>query len=440
LYWRGRSYDYFDGVSWRRSSSVPRTLATTAFYAARWPGERITQRIFATALDVPVIFGLHPVIFVQSHTRMRPLADNAGDLWYHGSGAPSYTTISAAQAPTPAALRAAYGEAVRGEQYYLQLPNLPERIHALADSLTRYQPTRYDSVRAVQQWLRTNFRYTLELPATARAATLDHFLFQRRAGHCEYFSTALVVLLRSVGIPARNVNGFLGGRWNEFGEFVTVTQNQAHSWAEVWFPRYGWVTFDGTPAANADVAQQRENWLSPLRTFFDGFEHRWNKWVLEYNLETQTQLFRRAAQPFIRNQASGPPDDDARRTTMRWLKNVLLVSVIALAVILLLSARRVQHSASSETRAYLRLRRSYQNAGYRVQEYEGPVAFLALLRRSRAPGLTHAEQVVALYLRARFSAEEIDQSDRAVLQAHLRGALAALRNRRAGPWKRAAAA
>lgn len=440
LYWRGRSYDYFDGASWRRSPDVPRTLATTAFYAARWPGDRITQRIFATVLDVPVIFGLHPVLFVQSQSRMRPLADNAGDLWYYGGGAPTYTTISAAAAPSPEALRAAYGEDVRGAQYYLQLPELPARIHALADSLTRFQPTLYDSVRAVQQWLRTNFRYTLDLPASAREATLDHFLFARRAGHCEYFSTALVVMLRSVGIPARNVNGFLGGRWNEFGQFLSVTQNEAHSWAEVWFPRYGWVTFDGTPAANVDVAQQGESWFSPLRTFFDGFEHRWNKWVLEYNLETQTQLFRRAAQPFIRNQPAASPVPDARPVVMRWLKNVLLLSVFALALILILGARRSEQKLSSETRAYLQLRRAYEKAGFAVPEYQGPLALLALLRRSRAPGLAHAEQVIDLYLRARFSAEVIDQSDRAVLQAHLRGALAALRNRRAGPSKRAAAA
>lgn len=100
LYWRGRSYDFFDGTAWARSSQVPRTLASTGFYSARWPGPRVTQRIFAISLDVPVIFGLHPVLLVQPNSRMRPMSDNAGDLWYAGGGTPSYTIDRSGRAPS----------------------------------------------------------------------------------------------------------------------------------------------------------------------------------------------------------------------------------------------------------------------------------------------------------------------------------------------------
>ncbi|HEY0670748.1 MAG TPA: DUF3488 and transglutaminase-like domain-containing protein, partial [Longimicrobiales bacterium] len=439
LYWRGRSYDYFDGVAWSRSHGMPRTIATTGFYTARWPGARMAQRIFATPLDVPVIFGLHPVVFVQPHSRLRPLSDNAGDLWYYGTGAPSYTSISATESPTPEQLRTAYGEDVRGEQYYRQLPPLSDRIRLLADSLTRNQPTRYDSVLAVQQWLRSEFTYTLDLPATAREATLDYFLFRRRAGHCEYFSTALAVLLRSAGIPARNVNGFLGGRWNEFGQFLNVSQNEAHSWVEVWFPRYGWITFDATPAASTDAARQMESWISPLRTMLDGLEHRWNKWVLEYNLETQTALFRRAAAPFVRNEPGDAPAA-SRPALTRWLKNILLFSVIALAFLLLFSARRMRIRSSAQTRAYTRLRQGYEKAGYGVRAHDGPQALLAHLRRTEAPGLAYAERVIELYLRARFSGEEISEAEQTEMATSLTAALHALRGRRGGPSNRAAAA
>jgi protein-glutamine gamma-glutamyltransferase len=438
LYWRGRSYDYFDGVAWGRSPLVPRTLASTGFYSARWPGERIAQRIFATPLDVPVIFGLHPVLFVQSHTRMRPMSDNAGDLWYYGGGSPSYTTISAVRAPNAEALRTAYGENVRGEQYYLQLPDLPQRIHALADSLTRGQPTRYDSVMAVQQWLRANFSYTLNLPATPREATLDNFLFRRRAGHCEYFSTALAVLLRSVGIPTRNVNGFLGGTWNEFGRFLTVSQNQAHSWVEVWFPRYGWVTFDATPAATTDVAQQMASWLGPLRSVFDGVEHRWNKWVLEYNLETQVSLFQKAAAPFIQPDAESPQASNP--PFMRIFKTIVLLLGIALALRIVMLSRRGGPRVRAEARAYLRLRRAYERAGYGIRAHDAPLAFAATLKAARAPGLSNVEKVVEIYLRARFGASEISAEDRDELTTNVRNALRALRRQRAGRSKRAVVA
>lgn len=440
LYWRGRSYDVFDGVAWSRSATLPRTLATTAFYGARWPGERTRQRIFATPLDVPVLFGLPPVIFIQPHSRLRAMSDNAGDLLYYGSGPPSYTVVSAARTPTPRELREAYGESPRGEGYYLQLPRLDRRIPALADSLTRGLRTRYDSVMVVQQWLRTKFSYTLDLPETAQQASLQHFLFVRRRGHCEYFSTALAVLLRSVGIPARNVNGFVGGTWNEFGQFLTVSQNEAHSWVEVWFPRYGWVTFDATPSATTDVAaEQLQTWTSPYRSFFDGFEHRWNKWILDYNLETQVSLFQRAAAPFTR-----PPEPSEQRNSpgfLRWFRYALLLLLVAAAVRIAFSLRRMGATTlRPEARSYLRMRRAYERAGFPVLAHDPPLTFMARLAASHAPGVAYAERVVDMYLRARFSAHVAERAERGELERNVQLALRALRSRRADPSKGATAA
>lgn len=438
LYWRGRSYDHFDGVAWTRSASLPRSYATTGFYSARWQGDRVLQRIYAMPLDVPVIFAMHPALFVQAHSRMRPMQDNAGDLWYYGAGTPSYSVISAAALPTADELRGVYGgERVRGERFYLQLPHVSARIHALADSLVAPATTRYDSVMAVQQWLRT-FNYTLDLPASAREATLDHFLFRRRAGHCEYFSTAMAVLLRSAGIPARNVNGFLGGTWNEFGGFLTVSQNEAHSWVEVWFPLYGWVPFDATPAATTDVAQQFGSWLGPLRGVFDGLEHRWNKWVLEYNLETQVSLFQRAAQPFTQRNESGQLSWDP--ALKRGLQALILLIVVFTGLQMLWSARRASTDVAAEARSYLRLRRAYEKAGFPVRPHDPPIAFMRRLRAADAPGLEFVEKVVAIYLRARFSGSAISEAEKRELNANTELALRAVRARRAGRSKPAAAA
>jgi hypothetical protein len=326
---------------------------------------------------------------------------------------------------------------VRGERFYLQLPPLSERFHALADSLTAGQPTRYDSVLAVQQYLRTRFSYTLDLPATAREATLEHFLFRRRAGHCEYFSTALAILLRSVGIPTRNVNGFLGGKWNEFGQFVTVSQNEAHSWVEVWFPRYGWIQFDGTPAATTDVAAQQNNWLGPMRAFMDGFEHRWNKWILEYNLETQVALLSRVTQPFTRENTGETRWNPA---FLRWLKVLLVLAVVIIAARMLFGLRRNTVQVRAEARSYLRLRRAYEKAGLPIRPHDPPIAFLARLRSANAPGLMHAQRVVDAYLRARFSANGINAEEKRELAADLQAALRALRSWRAGLSKMEAAA
>ncbi|HEX6559374.1 MAG TPA: DUF3488 and transglutaminase-like domain-containing protein [Longimicrobiales bacterium] len=425
LYWRGRSYDAFDGVAWARSPAMPRAAPSAMYYATHWGGRRLLQRIYAVPLDIPVLFGVHAVLDVRPHFGIRAMQDIVGDLWYFGSATPTYDVVSAIDRPTAAALRAAPQGELPAERYYLQLPPLSRRIKVLADSLTAHAATRYDKVMAVQSWLQTQFRYTLDLPATPREATLDYFLFRRRAGHCEYFSTALAVLLREVGVPTRNVNGFLGGAWNDFGKFLTVTQNQAHSWVEVYFPDYGWVPFDGTPAATADVARQQGRSPGRLRNVIDGLEHRWNKWVLEYDLDAQVNLFRRATQPFAQRDAHGG---------MRWnpaLTRALKYLLAAGAVLLMLGAlfKRVRtEEVAPESRFYLRLRRQYARAGYTIAANDAPMVFVEKLHKASAPGSEHAQRAVELYLRARFGGEDIGRSGQRELQEAVSAARRALRS------------
>ncbi|HZD03393.1 MAG TPA: DUF3488 and transglutaminase-like domain-containing protein, partial [Longimicrobiales bacterium] len=291
LHWRGRSYDHFDGTRWSRSQRVRPSAAPVRWYRT-WSDSVIRQRIYAEPLDVRVLFALHPALDIEAESRIHPLADVTGDYVYWGDTAPVYTVVSAAGTPPPDALRRPESGFVPDPEHYLQLPRLPGRIGALADSLTRGLPTRYDKAKAVESWLRNEFEYTLDLPSTPARASLDHFLFERRAGHCEYFSTAMVVLLRSVGIEARNVNGFLGGRWSDLGGYLAVTQNEAHSWVEVWFPGFGWVPFDPTPPG-AGPRTAADGWLWPGRFLFDALQHRWSTWVLDYDLRSQSEILQR---------------------------------------------------------------------------------------------------------------------------------------------------
>lgn len=415
LYWRGRSYDVFDGVAWDRSPSLPRRAPSAMYYATHWSGRRMQQRIYAVPLDVPVLFGVHPVLDIRPHAGIRAMQDNVGDLWYFGSATPTYDVVSAIDRPSAAALRAAPEGDLPLERHYLQLPALPRRIRLLADSLTAEAPTRYDKVIALQRWLQSEFRYTVELPATAREATLDNFLFRRRAGHCEYFSTALAVLLREVGVPTRNVNGFLGGTWNDFGQFLTVTQNEAHSWVEVYFPDYGWVPFDGTPAATTDVARERNLRFGRWHNVVDGLEHRWNKWVLEYDLDTQVNLFHRVTQPFARRDPQGGVRWNPALT--RVLK-YLLIGGVLLLVFGTIFKRVHFDDVAAESRIYVRLRRQYARAGYDIGANDAPMVFLDKLRKAGAPGSEHAQRAVELYLRARFGGEDIGESgQRELLEA-----------------------
>src|SRR5205085_7955126 len=110
-----------------------------------------------------------------------------------------------------------------------------------------------DAAAAIARWLATALRYTRDLPGDVADPIAD-FLFVRRAGHCELFSSDLVLMLRSLGIPARNVTGYFGGRRSDAG-YYAVRAGDAHSWVEVYFPDVGFVRFDPTPPSSRGSRQ-----------------------------------------------------------------------------------------------------------------------------------------------------------------------------------------
>src|SRR6266567_1874550 len=125
---------------------------------------------------------------------------------------------------------------------YLQLPELDPRIPELTSQITKNAPTPFDKAVAIENYLRTRFTYTLKLTGRPGDHPLAHFLFETRAGHCEYFASAMAIMLRTLGIPTREVNGFLPGEYNDLGGDYIVRASDAHSWVEVYFPGNGWQT------------------------------------------------------------------------------------------------------------------------------------------------------------------------------------------------------
>lgn len=410
LHWRGRSFDRFDGVHWSRSRIVPPSGGAPQWYRENWTGPLLKQRIYGAPLDVRVLFALHPVLEIEGENGIQPIFDNAGDYLYYGSGAPAYTAWSRASGPTPEELRSSGRGYVPPARFFLQLPaDLDPRIQALADSLTQGLETRYDRAEAIRRHLES-FTYTLELPANARQTSLEYFLFDRQAGHCEYFSTAMVVLLRAAGIESRNVNGFLGGEWSQFGDYLAVTQNQAHSWVEVWFQDFGWVTFDPTPGNAGAAGEQLTAWFWPGRFLFDAVEHRWNKWVLDYNVGSQSGIFQRWSDALT----GTPAEKQSAPSTGLGLGAPSLWGTLALVLAILSGvwwAQTGPRRLPRETRMYLKLRHACARAGVRVTPGLTPQALVARLRAGSHAGGEAAEHVVDLYLRARYGRESLDPSE-----------------------------
>ncbi len=177
-----------------------------------------------------------------------------------------------------------FPDAVAGT--YLQIPRLDPRIKQLAEQVTAGSTNEYDRAAKIELYLKTHYRYTLDLNGPRSPDPLAYFLFTRRAGHCEYFAAAMTVMLRDLGIPARYVGGFLPGEYNDVGGDWIVRASDAHVWVEVFFPGYGWITFDPTPPGN----EQRGGLLQRFSMYWDWFQYAWGEWIINYDFGHQLSL------------------------------------------------------------------------------------------------------------------------------------------------------
>jgi hypothetical protein len=175
---------------------------------------------------------------------------------------------------------------------YLTLPPLDIRIPQLAEKITSSAPNNYDKAMALERYLRTHFGYTLDLSRTIPHDPLPYFLFERKKGHCEYFASSMAVMLRSLRIPSRIVQGFRGGEFNDLTGQYVVRASNAHSWVEAYFPGQGWVTFDPTPGGDLEI---HSGW-SRMSLYVDAAASFWREWVINYDVAHQRGLEEGAGQ------------------------------------------------------------------------------------------------------------------------------------------------
>ena len=175
------------------------------------------------------------------------------------------------------------------KQHFLQFPEASERLGGLAKEITQSATSAYEKAQAIEAYLARNYRYSLDIPSSVQANPLEEFLFERKTGYCEHYATAMVMLLRAVGVPARLVTGFLATEWNEYGNYYLVRQRDAHAWVEVHLPNSGWVTMDPTPAVSEPAGDSQ--WFALSRAM-DTLRLRWNRFFVQYNAADQLAVVR----------------------------------------------------------------------------------------------------------------------------------------------------
>src|SRR5262252_1773431 len=304
LYWRGVSLAEFDGHTWsnRKGQHILSRRPDTSFDppnndapglandAASVAREKIIHyRVLMEPIGTNVFFLAPWARSVRGNYRV--LSGDSGGAVYNSDSDHTisrYEATSDIAKPSADELRKAglnYPPQISGT--YLHFSQLDPRIPRLAADITRSAKNDYDKAAAIENYLKTRFGYTLQLPQTTVKDPLANFLFERKQGHCEYFASSMAVMLRTLGIPSRVVTGFRSNEFNDLTGSYVIRAKDAHAWVEAYFPGYGWQTFDPTPAGKGTGTPQ--GW-GRLPLYLDAMASFWREWVVSYDFSHQYVL------------------------------------------------------------------------------------------------------------------------------------------------------
>jgi hypothetical protein len=416
FYVAGSALDRFDGRAWTSTVGGSTRVSPRGVGDADPKTVRV-QDVLVEPLGNDVLFGIPELEEVHGLEGM--VTRDANGVW-HLAGTNrrlSYKARSVVQperdlaAYPPNPLRHAKSQAERSAARsgaWLQLPSdLDPRIPTLAAEIAGRAGTgasAWQRALAIRDWLRSDFTYT-EVPDDAGIRQpLSVFLFDRRTGHCEYFSTALAVMLRTIGIPARVVNGFYGGEWNEYGRYYIFRQSDAHSWTQANLGEAGWITMDATPSAPTVVGRS-----SRVKKMVDVLVADWYEIVLDYDLETQLSWLDRI-------RSSVPDMEPGRRglgKSIPLLASLVLLLGALVGFRLLLSwlagERQTRRRPTGRiARIHDRTRRLVARRGWAIPPSLPPLEAARWLVAQAGPSATPLEELAWTLYRVRYAGESED--------------------------------
>jgi len=431
LRWRGVALDEFTGRGWKKSPEarhVTPKVSDRGFFqlgTTEALHRLTTQTFFLEPLESPVLFAAARAVAIQGDLPFVRV-DEEGSLQSrrHEFDRIIYKAISDTTEPAVDVLRSEVRPYPAAFERYLQLPEtLDPRIGALANAIVinAHARNRYDSAKAIELQLQSGYGYSLQMKAGGPDPLAD-FLFNVKSGHCEYFSTAMAVMLRTRGIAARVVNGFLPGEYNEAAGAYTVRQSDAHSWVEVYFPESrSWVTFDPTPAAGR-TEPVRSGLAARLGKYAEALELVWFQYVVGYDKQEQRSLATSLHNSLFNlgKFVSRVTEAIKRSLPSRLWLMVVVPFILLLLVALYFLARRIrllgwrraltdwrekEIKESSRIVFYERLMAALAQRGLERDGYLTPLEFADRI------GLAQAALITRAYNRVRFGNEELSSAE-----------------------------
>jgi transglutaminase-like putative cysteine protease len=302
MHWRARSFDVWTGNGWRARTDLGRRRVLSETPPMRRDPDWREKRAEVESFEVEAVAGfsdgviLTPEGWPVSAFFPHGFGSRSPRIFRTASGDFLYTPLQASDvrylvnvdraAPSHDELRE------RGRDYPPEVgvdlvvpPGLDPRVQALSRRLTAGKDPA-DAAASIEAWLSNALTYSRELSGEQHDP-IGNFLFRTKKGHCELFSSAMVILLRTAGIPARNVTGYYGGTETDSG-YVAIRAGDAHSWVEVYFPGAGFISFDPTPAGGRG-ARAEGLWAKTVLAW-DSLAQRWSRVVIDYDLVAQSRF------------------------------------------------------------------------------------------------------------------------------------------------------
>lgn len=458
--WRGMTFDRYLEGRWSRSSNLPRPAVHRAdgwtllqgFPGSVYEKKRIRKGLnqaleynvvlmpsvgtVLPVMDRPVALSLDGKLpgagaeLVVAHGMIPDHPEPGNIIRYKGRSFPYGEEVffgDARNTHARAGMWSVYPLTKEEVRAYLSLPaGLPRSFYDLAGRLKKMGADGRERLGAAMRYMSSanGFVYSRHLAPIPRGHDpVVHFLLREKSGHCEYYASALVLLARAMDVPARLVTGFLGGKWNDYGEFLGVRQGDAHAWVEAYLESEGgWIAFDPTPPAGRVPARKR-GFLARLELWLDSFRLAYLRWIVDYDMHAQWSLASGA-----RGWVRGGGSSATAWRVLKWIALSVLLGMVLFLVYGMVCKRAKSILGNGKRKsidpaggAYERLLKALGKMGYKRRVCDTPREFASGLSLSNFPAADMIMEVTEAYYSARYG-----DGDPAMVRSLVERALAGL--------------
>jgi transglutaminase-like putative cysteine protease len=412
---KGGTYERYSGLSWEKTQSFEILSSNGGKFTLPREGDSYQvggtmhvwlQPLRARSLIMPVEAAVVELA-VPALTR-----DRGGALaMYHEPRSVLEYELQLATRPVLTGVDPTSGDEVDGS---LDGTGISPAIATLAAEVAGDTPDVGERARRIEKHLIREYEYTLDFLRRKADSPIDDFLFKYKSGHCEYFATAMVLMLRAEGIPARFVTGFLGAEYNPLEGYYIVRQSNAHAWVEAYLPDEGWTSFDPTPPSGRPTMESPSVSLL-MRQTYEHIVFLWDRSILSFGAYEQSRVINgvrerlRAMRDWVREPDLEAEGALALKPQMSPVGMALagLAGLLALALGAWLTRPRF-----TATSAFSRVRRKAQRAGIDVDWSVAPVDVLRRVVERCPEALEPGTELLELYLRESFGEQRLEDTAR----------------------------